>query len=102
MQRLPFTLFSNTDISSSWNLRPDQLSSPTNKIVICVRVMQISCLARVCILELLRNCTVFELFTSHCERIFTWVHATYSGKVIVSTKLQILVNSQALSLGNVQ
>ena len=101
-QRLPFALFSNTDISSAWNLCPDRLSSPTNKIIICVRVMQISRLAHACTLELLSNCTVFELFTLHCERIFTWFTIPTAARWSFLQSLQIPVNSQALSLGNVQ
>ena len=75
-----------SDISSGWNFCPDRLSSPINKIIFCVRMMQISILTCACVLELLRNCIGFELVTLHCERIFIWVHDTYSGKVIISTK----------------
>ena len=99
VQHLLFALFSNTDISSAWNLCPDRLSSPTNNIVICVRVMQISRLGRACILKLLRNCTVFELFTLYCERIFTWVHDTYRGKVIVSTKFANFCKQSSIESG---
>ena len=50
----------------------------------CVRMMQISRLICMCVLELLRNCIGFELVTLHCEGISIWVHDTYSGKVIIS------------------
>ena len=103
IQRLPFALFSNTDISSDWNLCPDWLSSPTNKIIICATwVMQNSRLARACILSCYE--TALLLTSSHCT-----VNESSLGFTIPTAarwsflqSLQIPVNSQALSLGNVQ
>ena len=71
-----------------------------NKIIICVRMMQIIHLAWVCILELLRNCIIFELVTLHSEGIFTWVHDTYSSKVIISTKFSNTCKQLSITLGN--
>ena len=71
-----------------------------NKIIIYVRMMQIIYLAWACILELLRNCIIFELVTLHSEGIFTWVHDTYSSKVIISTKFSNTCKQLSITLGN--
>lgn len=104
IQRLPFALSSYSDVFSGRNLCPDRLSSPMNKIIICMRMMQISCLAPECILELLRNYIVLELVTLHCtvneSSLGFTTHTAARWSFLQS--LQIPVNSQALSLGNVQ
>ena len=67
-------------------------------------MIQISCLPPDCILELLRNCNVVELVTLHCtvNESSPWFTTHTTARWSFLKSLRIPVNSQALSLGNVQ